>query len=181
MTRDIIAILEDRLGKKDLHLVANWASQSVKNREKLLSLALLSEDKNSSNALWCLTHLRKINASWLQSKQSLFIDALLKEKDTAKKRMLLQLLRDQTYSEQNLRVDFLDFCLSNINEESEPYAIRCFSLYVSIKLCRYFPELIAELEQRISLLSREPLSPGMKCAVRKVSAEIRTHKSLAKS
>ncbi len=174
MIQDIEAVLRGRLGKRDLQEVAEWASQSHVNREKLFTIAFSNDDKISANAIWCLTHLRKSDSEWLQSKQDCLIDALLSEDDTAKKRMLLQLLREQKYSKENIRVDFLDFCLSKINSECEPYAIRCFSLYISIKMCKYFPELISELEECINMLSREPLSPGMKCAVRKVSAEIRS-------
>lgn len=174
MTEDLTAVLDERLGKRDLQKIAEWASQSQTNREKLFSIAFSSDKKISSNAIWCLTHLRKSDSEWLQSKQDCLIDALLKENNTANKRMLLQLLREQDYQQAEIRVDFLDFCLSKINSVCEPYAIRCFSLYISIKLCRHFPELISELEECISLLSREPLSPGMKCAVRKVTAEIRS-------
>ncbi len=174
MIQDIVAVLNERLGKRDLQEVAEWASQSHANREQLFTIAFSSNDRVSSNAIWCLTHLRKSDSEWLQSKQDCLIDALLNEKDTAKKRMILQLLREQKFTKENIRVDFLDFCLSMINSECEPYAIRCFSLYISIKMCKYFPELISELEECIRMLSREPLSPGMKCAVRKVSAEIRS-------
>lgn len=178
MKQDIESFFNGMLGKKEIKIITAWASQSAENRKILFTLAFSDLETISSNALWCLTHLRKSDASWLQSHQNTIIDSLLTEKHTAKKRMFLQLLRDQDYPVENIRVDFLDFCLSKINSECEPYAIRCFSLYISIKLCRHFPELISELEERISLLAREPLSPGMRCAVRKVSAEI---SSLAKS
>ncbi len=178
MIQELETALNGRLGKKEIHIIIEWASLSPDNRDRLLSLALSNQEKISSNALWCMTHLRKKDASWLQSNQKLFIDSLLEEKQIAKIRMLLQLLRDQDYPEESIRVDFLDFCLSKINSECDPYAIRCFSLYISIKMCRYFPELLCELKERISMLSREPLSPGMKCAVRKVTQEIQ---SLSKS
>ncbi|MDE7097498.1 MAG: hypothetical protein K2O47_08405, partial [Muribaculaceae bacterium] len=124
-------------------------------------------------ALWCITHLKNSDAVWLQSLQDFFIDTLLKENTTARRRMLFQILRDQEYHADCIRVDFLDYCMSNINSECESYAIRCFSLYIAIKICRHYPELLAELKERIGLLSHEPLSPGMRCAVRKVSDEIR--------
>ncbi len=172
MNQNLESILNGKLGKGKLEEIAEWASLHLDNRERLLSIAFSSDNKTSANALWCLTHLRKSEAEWLESKQELLINELLKEKNTAKKRMILQLLRQQDYTQDNIRVDFLDFCLMNINSENEPYAIRCFSLYISIKLCRFYPELLSELEERISILNREPLSPGMKCAIRKVSAEI---------
>lgn len=178
MIRDIESVLKGRLGKRDIQEVIDWTSNNPANREKLLSLSFGVDEKVSSNALWCMTHLRKSDAQWLQTLQNDFIDSLLTEKNIARKRMLLQLLRNQEYTSEDIRVDFLDFCLSKINSECEPYAIRCFSLYISIKLCRNFPDLLSELNERISFLSRETLSPGMKCAIKKVSEEI---SSLSKS
>lgn len=174
MIQDIESALKGRLGKRNIQEVVDWSSKNTSNREKLLNLAFCEDDKLSCNALWCLTHLRKNDSQWLQTLQDKFINSLLQEKTISRKRMLLQLLRDQEYAEENIRVDFLDFCMSKINSETEPYAIRCFSLYIAIKMCRYYPELISELEERISLLRREPLSPGLKCAIRKVQNEIKS-------
>lgn len=169
---DLEIILQSRLDKRDIRRVTEWASQSADNRDILLAIAFSGDHKKNSNALWCLTHLRKSDSLWLQSKQDSLIDSLLREKNTARKRMILQLLRDQVFLAEDIRVDFLDFCMSKINSECEPYAIRCFSLYLASKLCRHYPELILELKERISLLSREPLSPGLRCAIRKVSRDI---------
>ncbi len=168
----MIKLLENRINKKEIEMIVDWTSKSNSNRETLLSLAFGGDEKVSSNALWCLTHLRKSNAEWLQSLQNFFIDALLKEKNTARKRMLLQLLREQHYSKDDIRTDFLDFCMERINSECEPYVIRCFSLYISAKLCKFYPELLSELNERVSLLSREPLSPGLRCAIKKVSKNL---------
>ncbi|MDE7419852.1 MAG: hypothetical protein K2N35_06560 [Muribaculaceae bacterium] len=169
---DIKSLLSNRLGKRELELIADWASNNEDNINLLFSIAYGDNGKIGSNALWCMTHLKKNCNGWLQSKQDSLIDLLLKEEKTARKRMLLQLLREQRYKVEDIRVDFLDFCMNNINSECEQYAIRCFSLYIAIKICRYYPELLDELKERISMLSRELLSPGMRCAVRKVNAQI---------
>lgn len=172
MIQDIESALNGRLGKKDIDKVVEWTSHNPSNREKLLRLAFSDNVNVNSNALWCMTHLKKSNSQWLQSLQDFFIDSLLNEKVTSRKRMLLQLLRTLDYPAEDIRVDFLDFCMSKINSETEPYAIRCFSLYLAIKMCRHYPDLLSEFKERISLLNREPLSPGLRCAMRKVQKEI---------
>lgn len=169
---NIESVLSNRLDKRELENIAEWASYNMENRERLFLLASTDKCKTASNALWSLTHLRKDCNDWLQSKQNSFIDLLLNEDNTAKKRMILQILREQEFKAEDIRVDFLNFCLSNINAESEQYAIRCFSLYTAFKMCRHYPELMVELKERIGMLSKEPLSPGMRCAVRKVNAQI---------
>jgi len=103
------------------------------------------------------------------------IDMLLVETDTSKKRMLLQLLREQEYDADNIRTEFLDYCMSKINSECEPYAIRCFSIYAAYKMCRHFPELLAELEEYLAMMQKQPLSPGLKSALRHTKAKIAKH------
>lgn len=176
---DIKSLLSNRLGKRELELIADWASKNIENRNMLFSIAFDDYGKIGSNALWCLTHLRNNCTDWLQSKQNILIDLLLKEEKTSRKRMILQILREQGYKAEDINVDFLDFCMNNINSESEQYAIRCFSLYTAIKMCRHFPELMVELNERIGMLSKEPLSPGMRCAVRKVKAQIQDMKLIS--
>lgn len=88
--------------------------------------------------------------------------------------MFLQLLRDQEFEPESIRTDFLDYCLARINAECEPYAVRCFCLYTAYNMCRHYPELIAELQSRLDMLSMQSLSAGLKCACRKISCKIKS-------
>lgn len=120
-----------------------------------------------------MTHLP--DADWLQSLRDDLIKMLLKERDVAKKRMILQLLRDQEWEAKDFRTDLFDYCLSKINSECEPYAIRCFSIYNAYNLGRHFPELLAELEQHLQMMEYQSLSPGLKSALRQTKEKIRRH------
>lgn len=155
-----------KLQMQDIIRIADWALEAAPDGTVLLDFAKSSDDRTAINALWSLTHLQKCNDSRLQSLQDELIDLLLAETHIAKKRMLLHLLREQSYDSSSVRADFLDFCLSKINSECEPYAIRCFSLYCSFKMCRLYPELLSELESHLDLLTLQPLSPGMSSALR---------------
>lgn len=83
-----------------------------------------------------------------------------------------ELLREQEYEAEDVRADLLDYCLSKINSECEPYAVRCFCIYTAFKLCRHFPELITELEQHLELMEFQTLSPGLKCALNHTKSKI---------
>lgn len=163
---DIFALLNRRIWKAEIGAVVDWAGKSKSNRETIFDFAMSGADLSQRNALWCLTHLSRTHTEWLQTKQRALIDRLLGETRTDCRRMLLQLLREQSFEKKSLPTDLLDFCLAKINSECEPYAIRAFSLYCSFKLCRHYPELIAELEQYLQLLELQPLSPGLKSALR---------------
>lgn len=169
---DIEIILSDKINIPDIRKIAVWATESAGNREKLWAWARSEERRRSVNALWAMTHLPNGESEWLGSLRDEMIDLLLAETDTAKKRMLLQLLRNQEYSPESLRTDFLDYCMSKINSECEPYAVRCFSIYSAFKMCRHYPELLAELDAHLEMMRFQTLSPGLKSALRQTKARI---------
>lgn len=176
MTTQIVKlenILQDKISLTEIRTITEEISG---NREFLSKLwrSVSSDDRRTGvNALWVMSHLPDADSEWLVSLRDEMIDILLKESDVAKKRMLLQILRDQDYEADNIRSDFLDYCLSKINSECEPYAVRCFSLYAAFKMCKNFPELIAELELHLELLRMQHLSPGLQSALRQTEKQIR--------
>lgn len=174
-------ILSQKLNMPQVQAVVAWTQETLSNREELLRLAFEKERRVSVNALWVMTHLPDSEKDWLQSHQNDFADKLLVETDTSKRRLLLQLLKTQDFNPETMRADLLDFCLSKINAECEPYAVRCFSLYVAFRMCRHFQELIAELEQYLDLLSSQQLSPGLRSALRQTRAKLRQTRTKAPS
>lgn len=169
---NIEELLSKRINMPDINNVVSWSCESEENTYKLWRL-VRSEDRTTSvNALWAMSHLPKIYATKLLSLRNEMIDMLLTETDIAKKRILLQILREMEYASNEIRTDFLDYCMSKINSECEPYAIRCFSMYVAYKMCIHFPELIAELEGHLNIMQYQALSPGLKSALRQTKSKI---------
>lgn len=170
---DIDNLLKGKIGKTEILELITWATGSEDRLNQLWNLCRSENRKASVNALWVITHLPETDGVWVESKRDSMIDILLVESDIAKKRMLLQILRKQVYEAGNIRTDFLDYCLSKINSECEPYAVRCFSLYAAYRMCSRYPELISELESHLSLLECQPLSPGLKSALRQTKTKIK--------
>lgn len=169
---NIRELLSKRIYMPEIRTVVSWATGSHDNIVMLWSLARSEDRMTSVNALWSMTHLPGTDAQCLVSLRNEMIDMLLAETDTGKKRMLLQLLREQEYAADDIRTDFLDYCISKINSECEPYAIRCFSIYAAYNMSRHFPELIAELENHLDMMKYQPLSPGLKSALRQTKSKI---------
>ncbi len=165
-------LLAKRINMPEIRRVALWATGSRENIATLWNLARSEYRLTSVNALWTMTHLPATDAVCLESMRNEMIDMLLSESDKSKKRMLLQLLRNQKYDADDIRTDFLDFCMSKINSECEPYAIRCFSIYAAYRICQHFPELIAELEEHLDMMQCQTLSPGLKSALRQTKTKI---------
>ena len=79
---------------------------------------------------------------------------------------MLHLLKGLDYRPDTMRTDFLDYCLTKINAECEPYAVRSYSIHCAFKMSRHYPELAGELEAHLELLALQPLSPGLLSALR---------------
>jgi len=167
---NIEELLSQRINLPEVRRVVSWAVGSRENSDILWRLVNSSDRRTSVNALWAMTHLPE--SEWLVSLRDDMIDMLMTETDASKKRMLIQLLREQEYEADDIRTDFLDFCMSKINSECEPYAVRCFSIYAAFKMCRHFPELIAELNGHLEMMCFQSLSPGLKSAVKQTKAKI---------
>lgn len=170
---NIEEVLSQRINMPQINNVVSWASGNLENRCLLWSLVRTDDRRTRSNALWAMTHMAGSDSEWILSLRDELIDLLLIETDTGIKRMLLQILRGLEYDAYNIRSDFLDFCMSKINSEYEPYAIRCSSIYAAFEMCRFYPELIAELEEYLDMMPFQSLSPGLKSALRQTKMKIR--------
>lgn len=165
-------ILKQRLNLPQIRNVASWASGSQENIATLWALVRSDDRRTSVNALWAMTHLPETDAELLSAMSDDMTDMLMAETDTGKKRMLLRLLCDREYETDDIRTDLLEYCMSKINSECEPYAVRCLSIYTAYKMCRYFPELIAELEEYLEMMQYQALSPGLMSALRQTKDKI---------
>ncbi len=177
---NIEAALSQRINLPQIKSLASWASGNPENLRRLWSLASADNRRTSVNALWVMTHLPAIDSEWLLSLRDMIIDMLLSESDTAKKRLLLQIIKHQDFDPKSIRIDLLDFCMSKINSEHEPYAIRCFSIYTAFNLCKHYPELLAELQEHLELMSYQSLSPGLNSALRQTQKKIQKLKPALK-
>lgn len=167
-------ILSGRISLQEIRRIAEWCNKDDCNKEILWQMAQSDISKTSVNALWILTHLRPDSRTWLIGKRNEMIELLLSSQDSGQKRLLLQILREQNFSSDEIPTDLLEYCLSKINSECEPYAIRASSIHIGFNLCRHYPELIAELRQHLELLEHQPLSPGLSSALRQTKAKIAT-------
>ena len=147
---ELESLFSRKIGMGDINCVVEWSRTAPGNRDMLWNLARRKERRVSANALWVMTHLPESDKDWLISLQDEIIDMLLVEKDTSKKRMLLQLLREQDFDPDEMRTDLLDFCLSKINSECEPYALPRFMSVMKLHGAQQFFILPNSLIDKLS-------------------------------
>lgn len=167
-------LLTQRLSQSEIMQLCA-STHGVRNnhlKEKLYQLTLDDDRRVAVNALWTLTHFAADDNVWLFAKHDQLIDRCLNEKDATKLRLMLNLLLSQPYTEEDIRTDFIDFCLARITDARAPYAIRAQCIKLAYEQMRYWPELLDELLQTLNMISCEPLSPGLRSAWRQVMKKI---------
>ena len=162
--------LTNRLSQDELHELCALTQGGRNNslKEQLYQLTLDADRRVATNALWVFTHFALADNEWLYAKHDQLIDRCLNEKDATKLRLMLNLLLRQPYTEEDIRTDFIDFCLTRLADPKSPYAVRAQCIKLAYEQMRYWPELLNELRQTLEMISCEPLSPGLRSAWRQV-------------
>ncbi len=156
---------------KDVCLLVQ-GEQNHSLKEQLYQLTLDNDRRVAVNALWVFTHFAVVDNEWLYAKHDQLIDRCLKEQDVTKLRLMLTLLLRQPFDEEDIRTDFIDFCLMRLADPKSPYAVRALCIKLAYEQMRYWPELLNELRQTLELISCEPLSPGLRSAWRQVMKKL---------
>lgn len=166
--------LINRLSQSDIHELCALTQGERNNslKEQLYQLTLDSDRRVTTNALWVFTHFAAVDMEWLYAKHDQLIDRCLNEKDATKLRLMLNLLLRQPYTEEDIRTDFIDFCLTRLADTKSPYAVRAQCIKLAYEQMRYWPELLNELRQTLEMISCEPLSPGLRSAWRQVMKKL---------
>lgn len=63
----------------------------------------------------------------------------------------------------DLRTDFLDFCLDQMKRIEEPPAIQAVCMKLAYRMCRFYPELSAELKRTLETIEIDYYKPAVKC------------------
>ena len=166
--------LTNRLSQDELHELCALTQGEQNNhlKEELYQLTLDNDRRVAINALWTFTHFALADNEWLYAKHDQLIDRCLKEKDATKLRLMLSLLLRQPYTEEDIRTDFIDFCLMRLADPKSPYAVRAQCIKLAYEQMKYWPELLNELRQTLEMISCEPLSPGLRSAWRQVMKKL---------
>ena len=158
-------------GINDICLLVQ-GEQNHSLKEQLYQLTLDNDRCVATNALWVFTHLPAADNEWLYAKHNQLIDRCLKEHDATKLRLMLNLLLRQPYTEEDIRTDFIDYCLMRLTDPKSPYAVRAQCIKLAYEQMKYWPELLNELRQTLEMISCEPLSPGLRSAWKQVMKKL---------
>ncbi len=169
---DLGKILCGRIHRSDIRMICAVASGAANPlKDTLFNLIVEGDDRTAYNALWVFTHFQAADKAFLISKRDVLIDILLSTGHIGKKRLILTLIEGVKTRVEDVRMDYLDFCLSRINS-SEPYGIRALCLKQAFEQCRFYPELMTELLAEMEQMEFGEFGPGLKSARRIVKRRI---------
>ena len=72
--------------------------------------------------------------------------------------------------EDDLRTDFLDFCLDHMQNPDEYPGIQSLSLKLAYKMCLFYPELMDELKRTLQAMEMEYYSPALRSVRNRILA-----------
>lgn len=151
---DYQAKMEGSLGVEDV----KWLAK-VMPTEELLEFIFSDNSRVAKNAAWAMMH--KKDSDVRQLPQNRLIDLILNTKDISIKRNVLSLVERQEIKEDQMRTDFLDFCLEHMVMLEEPPGVQSLCLKLAYRMCELYPELKHEFDETLKLMHKEFYKPGM--------------------
>lgn len=162
---DLSEILSNRIHIKEIEDIINKEKDKERLLNELLALSDNTNKKISDNAAWALTHLCSTKSVPFPKANNL-IDKILTSGSETKTRLLLSVLREHEFQEEELRTDFLDYCLERITDCKSAAGIRSLCIHIAYKQCKLFPELKDELRTLLNLMDDNFLQPALLSAKR---------------
>ncbi|MBF1407366.1 MAG: hypothetical protein HXN37_02845 [Prevotella histicola] len=174
---DLRSQLTKRICKEEVKHLASMAESSFDDREFSEFFQLLYDEdaRVSENIAWIMSHFNKVGWGRLDSKKQSLMEEAMHTSSTTELRLLLTIISKLPVSEEEITIPFIDFCLDNIANMAQSVAVKSLCIYLSFQQCKFFPELLHELEMILTSYDGVPLSPGLKSARSKVLQTIAKH------
>lgn len=115
------------------------------------------------NALWVLTKASDQELSQLQGMLHELMDLALKTEHSAVRRLSLNIIERLKMEEDDLRTDFLDFCLEHMADADELPGIQSISMKLAYRMCKFYPELMDEFKATLESMETEYYKPAVNC------------------
>lgn len=157
--------LTHRLSLPQIKRLSRQASTDAAIREQLVETIFSPDTRVATNALWAFTHFDDDSLATLAPIYGRIVRLSMTATHTSIRRLTLNILL-RLPTDDNIDIDFLNYCINRITATTEPYAIRALAMKIAFNLCRHYPPLLDELTLILDLLDAEPLSPGLKSALK---------------
>ncbi len=153
---DVQGELEDE--NDSCNQTAEWAKRKNESQECRVQ----------RSALWGLTKATKDELSQLQVVLDPLIDLAMNTDNSSVRRLTLCIIERLKMDEEDLRTDFLDFCLEHMVSIKELPGIQTICMKLAFRMCKFYPELMDELIRTIETMELGYYKPAVKGLRKKI-------------
>ena len=114
------------------------------------------------SALWGLTKASDDELSQLQVLLEELINQAIQTENSSVRRLTLNVIERLKITEDNLRADFLDFCMEHMVAGDEFPGVQTLCMKLAYKMCGFYPELMEEFKRIIEAMEIEYYKPAVK-------------------
>lgn len=114
------------------------------------------------NALWGLTKATDAELSQLQPYMDRFIDLAMSASNSSVRRLSMNIVDRLKFVEDELRTEFLDFCLDHAVDVAEYPGIQSLAIKLAYKMCSFYPELMEELKRILEGMEIDYYKPAVR-------------------
>ena len=114
------------------------------------------------SALWGLTKASKEELSQLQGMLNELINQAMQAENSSVRRLTLNVIERLVMNEDELRTDFLDFCLEHMMDVEEFPGIQSVCMKLAFRMCKFYPELMDELKRTLEGMEIDYYKPAVK-------------------
>ena len=161
-----MAITVERLQQTFSEGGAQEIYQEVKSTGDFLGFArqyvFNSDERVARSALWGLTKASKGELAQLQVLLNELIDQAMQTESSSVRRLTLNLIERLTLNEEDLRTDFLDFCLEHMTDIAEFPGIQSVCMKLAYRMCQFYPELMGEMTRTLEAMEIDYYKPAVK-------------------
>ena len=114
------------------------------------------------SALWGLTKATNHELSVLQVLLNAWIDQAMQTDNSSVRRLTLNVIERLEMREEDLRTDFLDFCLEHMVDISEYPGIQTLCMKLARRMCSFYPELRDEFFRTLKGMEVDYYKPAVR-------------------
>lgn len=114
------------------------------------------------NALWGLTKVTDDELVQLQPILNELIDLAISSENSSVRRLSLNLIERLTIDKEEMRTDFLDFCMEHMIDAAEYPGIQSLCMKLAFRMAVFYPELKGEFMRIVEDMDMQCYSPAVK-------------------
>ena len=114
------------------------------------------------SALWGLTKASDDELSQLQVLLNELIDQAMQTENSSVRRLTLNVIERLELTEDDLRIDFLDFCMEHMVAGDEFPGVQTLCMKLAYRMCSFYPELLEEFMRIVDAMEIDYYKPAVK-------------------